>query len=598
MSGSGAPGGDMSMGEYRGGRNMGMGMLSGSGSGMGMGMGSMGMGMAGQDEGAMMRGNIGAASERRTASNIRRAASSKSDDSMYDDIDEQNQKTNPPAPGEKGKAAPKRKVREKEVKGIRYALITALFPHRDQVKKFTEALHTPDDPPNYEYVMIERREVLSDGSLSEWKSVDAERLKDMQKRLPEKWMPEDPAIHAAKADFPGLLMKLPELEVGSWVKYVRREAHNAAADVSGGAQISLAGKRQGGGEGESEEEAMSGVFGAGGAGGAGGAPGAAGAANTGPGGSMAMMGGGGAGRGMQPPNTGDAGMMAQMGRMGGMAGGYSGLGSQAYSGNRAPGSQPQTRTAAAKVAAQRSTAELVQIRFVDYTVEPEHTYQYRLKVVVTNPNYSRLDVMNAEENAKDKRLSSDEWSEPTPLVYVPPDMEYYVLDRVKLREEARLQVHSWMPDVGDWQYSDFPTKPGDPIGRKVPDYPLVGWEDPPKIKKTELDFSTQDLLLDVTGGDKGFTFEVDGSEFKFTERLPTEIFVIDRLGDLTVRNDDFDKNNVDRADREKYIKDVRDKARGEDKDKEKEKKPGSKAESGNRDDFDRSAPTRKGGSEK
>src|SRR4029077_7480622 len=135
----------------------------------------------------------------------------------------------------------------------------------------------------------------------------------------------------------------------------------------------------------------------------------------------------------------------------------------------------------------------------------------------------------------------------------------------------------------DWQFSDFQIKPGDPIGSKVHGYQLVSWDDPPKINKTDLDFSTQDLLLDGTGGDKGFMFEVDGAEYKFTERLPTEIFVIDRLGDLAGGNYDVDKNNVDRLEREKYIKEVREKARASE-DKEKDKK---KPESGNREDFDR-----------
>jgi hypothetical protein len=303
------------------------------------------------------------------------------------------------------------------------------------------------------------------------------------------------------------------------------------------------------------------------------------------------MGPGGAGLGMAggAGPVGGAGRMSMSGMAGASPGGGGGMmGPMSRGGNR-PAGKP---AGAPQKPAQRSNVEIVQIRFVDYTVEPEHTYQYRVKVVVKNPNYNRLDVINPEETNKDKTLSSVEWSEPTPLVFVPPDIEYYVLDRVRAREEARLQVHQWIPEMGDWQFSDFQIKPGDPIGSKVREYPLVGWDDPPKIKKTELDFSTQDLLLDVTGGDKPFLFEVDGSEFKFTERLPTEIFVIDRLGDLAVRNDDFDKHNVDRVDRVKYITEVREHAKANE-DKEKDKKT-TRPETGNREDFEgRSPPTRR-----
>jgi hypothetical protein len=234
---------------------------------------------------------------------------------------------------------------------------------------------------------------------------------------------------------------------------------------------------------------------------------------------------------------------------------------------------------------QKSSAEIVQIRFVDYTVEPDHTYQYRLKVVVENPNYNRFDVIN-EEIAKEETLTSDTWSEPTPPVYVPGDTEFYVLERTRTREEAKLQVHSWLQELGDWQFYDFAVKPGDPIGARVREYQLIDWDD--KIKKTDYDFSTHELLLDVTGGDKPFVFEVDGVEFKYNEKLPAEIFVIDRLGDLAMRNEDFDKNNVDRVERETIIKKIREEVKSKD-----DKKP--KSESGTKDDFDDRLPNRSRG---
>jgi hypothetical protein len=70
--------------------------------------------------------------------------------------------------------------------------------------------------------------------------------------------------------------------------------------------------------------------------------------------------------------------------------------------------------------------------------------------------------------------------------------------------------------------------------------------------------------------------------------------VVDLLGDLAVRNDDFDKNNVDRMDRVKYISEVREKAKANDEKEKEGKKSASKAEAGSRDDFEgRSAPSRR-----
>jgi hypothetical protein len=584
--------GDMMMGEYGGGMGGRKGMAQSGGGGVGGGTGDAGI-FSGDNE--PMGGNIGASRQRRTSGNIRRDAAAKrlSDEAAYDEAEDNKPPAAGAGAGEKGdpKKPQKRMVKEEEIRGVRWALITALFSHKDQVKKYIDALHTADDPPDYKMVKVERREVMSDGSLSEWSPLDIKKLLDVQKRIPEHWVPEDATVKAAKADFAGLMMKLPDLEVGNWLRYIRKEAVESAKDVAG-AQYASRGRGESGDDGRDDDPDAGALFNSGA--GAQSRPMAEGPTGLSGGMGMGMSGrsgGVGASRSMQGmqspggagPSSGGGGMS-----MSGMGGGGNMLnkrgGNAAPPTNKAQG-QPQQPV-------QKSNVEVVQVRFVDYTVEPEHTYQYRLKVVVRNPNYKHFDVINPEL-ANDEQLSSDEWSEPTPLVYVPPDIEYYVLDRVRTREEATLQVHNWLAELGDWQYSDFKIRPGDPIGSKVREYQMVGWENPPKITKKEFDFSTQDLLLNVTGGDRPFVFDVDGAQVQFTERLPTEILVVDRLGDLAVRNDDFDKNNADRVDRVKYINEIKEKAKANE-DKESKKATG-KAETGSKDDFEggRTAPTRR-----
>ena len=40
----------------------------------------------------------------------------------------------------------------------------------------------------------------------------------------------------------------------------------------------------------------------------------------------------------------------------------------------------------------RSEAKKVMIRALDFTVEPDTTYRYQVRIVVHNPNYNREDV--------------------------------------------------------------------------------------------------------------------------------------------------------------------------------------------------------------
>jgi hypothetical protein len=43
---------------------------------------------------------------------------------------------------------------------------------------------------------------------------------------------------------------------------------------------------------------------------------------------------------------------------------------------------------------------------IDVTVQPRHSYQYRLRVRLANPNYGRKDVA-APELARDPEISSE-----------------------------------------------------------------------------------------------------------------------------------------------------------------------------------------------
>jgi hypothetical protein len=83
---------------------------------------------------------------------------------------------------------------------------------------------------------------------------------------------------------------------------------------------------------------------------------------------------------------------------------------------------------------------------------------------------------------------------------------------------------------------------------------------------------------------------VDG--VSYTEPLPTEVFVVDRLGELASYNEVYGKNNVDRKDRVEFIATAMKTA----VDPDKERKKGESApESNNLDDFGDRVPTRNKG---
>lgn len=613
----------------RGGRNMAEGGMAGGMGGMGMGgmgMGEMGGGeggmpMAGRgtggrgaggqvsgDEGGMGGAGMGESGDsmrgaaekkggtvRRSSNRARtekRFAATKDKDGDSDDL------------GKDGKTPTKRTVPKEQVRGIRWAMVTAIYPHGEQVAKFFESLHTREDQPQYLRLKVQRRELNSDGSFTEWKDYDwAKADKEALRLLPgqldsKRRLPEDPDMVSAGAIYQGLVMPMPELEAGEWAFFDREVAYEAALETSNRAAGSAAGEgdADSGVSNEQEQEmganiafgnaGAQGMAGAGGMGGGGRYSGMAGASGMGGGADMSRSKGGMGGMGM-----------AGMGGMGGAMGGARGGGSSdpGQRGTTGQGGQASKSKAKEKRTIQKCAAKSVQIRFIDYTVQPEHTYQYRLKVVVENPNGplaypgGRLDV--AEESfATEPTLESKEWSAPSTPVFVPPDTQYFVLERIKTRPEAKLQVHRWWPDLADWQMADFTIKPGDPIGNpKQQDF--VGWDN--RRMKRDFDFTTHDLLLDVTGGDRRFSFQLPGenSERSFNEAMPCRVFVVDRLGDLASRNEDIDKHDGIRVEREEYLIDLL--AGAEKLDRKAAAAAGKAAEKGGSEDFDDAVPKRK-----
>lgn len=131
------------------------------------------------------------------------------------------------------------------------------------------------------------------------------------------------------------------------------------------------------------------------------------------------------------------------------------------------------------------------VRVIDVTVEPGKTYEYRLKIVMSNPNYKRPDVASTEYS-KAPTIES-EWSTLPIKVEVHDDLRYYAVDQRKLdgsgssapliseldeRRQLVMQAHRFLSDVdlargptvpvGNWAVAErFAVYRGEYVGRRV-----------------------------------------------------------------------------------------------------------------------------------
>jgi len=219
----------------------------------------------------------------------------------------------------------------------------------------------------------------------------------------------------------------------------------------------------------------------------------------------------------------------------------------------------------------QTTAEQLMIRYLDFTVQPDKVYQYRIRVVVRNPNhfgeYHRSDVV---PGAADEEYLAGDWSAPTPPVLVAPDAQLYATQFQKgagrsstsgegdsLRpgktNMVQVQVHRWVQKLGDWVVATFENVvPGQFIGSKT-DVSVVDFTD--KVETKTEDFRTDSLVLDVLGGSESIFLGSSGNgAVRADEEIPKELLITNEYGDIQVRSIAADAKDKTRKDREEYYK--------------------------------------------
>jgi hypothetical protein len=205
------------------------------------------------------------------------------------------------------------------------------------------------------------------------------------------------------------------------------------------------------------------------------------------------------------------------------------------------------------------------VRFLDVTVEPGKTYDYRIQIVMLNPNYKEVDKVAFPEIAREETLRSG-WSPPV-RVTIQPDLNYYVTDEKENergtqsrrqyngaadvtgdKERVAMQVHKWFEGAvppgntewfpsGEWLLADrILVHRGEYIGR---------------TEKAEMPiwlYTRQGFVIANNPKTRGAKKEIEAN-FGFEKKPPDEAILVDFEGG---------KVSYDRA---------AEKATGDDKDK-------------------------------
>ena len=174
----------------------------------------------------------------------------------------------------------------------------------------------------------------------------------------------------------------------------------------------------------------------------------------------------------------------------------------------------------------------VMVRTLDFTVEPDATYQYRMRIVVVNPNEKREDVSPGTDVTS--RELNGPWSEPSDEVTVPADVVTFAVAKPRSGrrpDQVEYKVVRFNPDDGRTVVSTFSAAPGEVIGEfktaAVAEFDGKGRTSKP------VDFTSHQVVLDALGGPPPLP-TLPGVQGQF--EVPALSTVIRPDGTLVVRN--------------------------------------------------------------
>jgi hypothetical protein len=378
-----------------------------------------------------------------------------------------------------------------ETKGKRWVVITATLDNAKLKKNYLMALKNEAIAyPDFKRVEVERQVLQTDGSWSEWTATEKEKNWEVLDNLPEVDVEFVPETQRS----PALVDSLPFLKAGYWT----------GVHVAKLVPPEILKKNM-----ESSPKA----------------PG-------GPGGNMPGVFGDGRQSGLDP-GVGGAGVQI---------GGQSRQGPDSMGGAGSPGSEEMNFT--------KYDEGTLMIRSIDFTVEPDQTYRFRIRIVVKNPNRDRTDVNPGVD--VDSKVLDGPWSEPSPIVTVPADVVAYAQapDDVERRDDlVTFQVVRWDPSSGQTVYKTDARGPGQIIGEygsvPMPDSEGKG------SKSEKIDFNSRSIVLDTSGGRQKLPdIGVPRNQFD----VPAMAMIVQPDGNVVIRSQALDFTDEVREDMEANYK--------------------------------------------
>jgi len=248
-----------------------------------------------------------------------------------------------------------------------------------------------------------------------------------------------------------------------------------------------------------------------------------------------------------------------------------------------------------------SDVEHLLLRFIDCDVQPGITYEYRIRVLMLNPNYGKPGVVSNPEYAKENyKTLKGPWRQLPDQITVPPEFHLYAYDAAEYRKkiddahrsnkallsllqakesQAVVQVQNWMEQVrlgdrrepvGAWVVAEMPVGRGEYVGKKqyvklplwdsahreyrLREVPEEAIRARPGQKKPEqplgwlIDFSAppRSVLVDFEGGKVRAPKPGGGT---IDEDAAVEVLILRPDGKLTVRNSAADMADKERSER-------------------------------------------------
>jgi hypothetical protein len=241
--------------------------------------------------------------------------------------------------------------------------------------------------------------------------------------------------------------------------------------------------------------------------------------------------------------------------------------------------------------------ELIPLRFLDVDLDPEvvggQTYEYRIRMILSNPNFGQEKAVAAPDFAKIESIYG-EWS-PVARVSFLEDSQIYADERSTRkpgattdldRDKIQVQLHKWIGrtetiertplTVGDWWVERLLVSRGEYVG-KSPDLPgeagtvnlvqwvayaydsvnqMIGADVQRRVRTPAL--LTQTVLVDFTGG--MFQTFMGPTRIQRRDDVPAEILLLEPDGRVTAHLMPQDRENESRRNRftrwEEWVRNV------------------------------------------